>query len=61
MIKDVAMINVYGPGMVGASGSYAKVFDVLGKNNINIMMISTAASEANISMIIRRGLLGQSN
>jgi aspartate kinase len=59
MIKDVAMINVYGPGMVGASGSYAKVFDVLGKNNINIMMISTAASEANISMIIRRGLLGR--
>lgn len=59
MIKDVAMINVYGPGMVGAPGSYAKVFDVLGKNNINIMMISTAASEANISMIIRRGLLGR--
>ena len=58
MIKEVAMINVYGPGMVGAPGSYTKVFDVLGKNNINIMMISTAASEANISMIIRRGLLG---
>jgi aspartate kinase len=59
MIKEVAMINVYGPGMVGAPGSYAKVFDVLGKNNINIMMISTAASEANISMIIRRGMLGR--
>jgi aspartate kinase len=59
MIKDVAMINVYGPVMVGAPGSYAKVFDVLGKNNINIMMISTAASEANISMVIRRGLLGR--
>jgi len=59
MIKEVAMLNVYGPGMVGAPGSYAKIFDVLGKNNINIMMISTAASEANISMIIRRGLLGR--
>lgn len=59
MIKDVAMINVYGPGMVGAPGSYSKVFEVLGKNNINIMMISTAASEANISMIIRRGLVGR--
>ena len=55
MIKDVAMLNVYGAAMVGAPGSYAKVFDVLGKNNINVMMISTAASEANISMIIKRG------
>jgi len=59
MIKDVAMVNVSGAGMVGAPGSYAKVFDILGKNNINVMMISTAASEANISMIIRRGLLGR--
>ena len=47
--------------MVGAPGSYAKVFDVLGKNNINVMMISTAASEANISMIIKRGVSWQSN
>jgi aspartate kinase len=59
LIKDVAMINVNGAGMVGAPGSYAKVFDVLGKNNINIMMISTAVSEANISMIIRRSLVGR--
>ena len=59
MIKDVAMLNVYGAAMVGAPGSYAKVFDVLGKNNINVMMVSTAASEANISMIIKRGLLGR--
>jgi aspartate kinase len=59
MIKDVAMLNVNGAAMVGAPGSYAKVFDILGKNNINVMMISTAASEANISMIIKRGLLGR--
>ncbi len=59
MIKDVAMLNVNGPRMVGAPGSYAKVFDVLGKSNINVMMISTAASEANISMVIKRSLLGR--
>jgi aspartate kinase len=59
MIKDVAMLNVNGAGMVGAPGSYAKVFDVLGKNNINVMMISAAASEANISMIIKRNMLGR--
>jgi aspartate kinase len=59
LIKDVAMVNVNDAGMVGAPGSYAKVFDVLGKNNINIMMVSTAISEANISMVIRRSLLGR--
>jgi aspartate kinase len=59
MIKDVAMVNVNGAAMVGAPGSYAKVFDVLGKNNINVMMISAAASEANISMIIKRNMLGR--
>jgi aspartate kinase len=59
LIKDVAMVNVNGAGMVGAPGSYTKVFDVLGKNDINVMMISTAVSEANISMIVKRGLLGR--
>jgi aspartate kinase len=59
IIKDVAMINISGAGMVGAPGSYARVLDLLGKNAINVMMISAAASEANISMIIRRNLLGR--
>ncbi|MBT0159660.1 aspartate kinase [Candidatus Bathyarchaeota archaeon A05DMB-2] len=59
LIRDVAMVNVSGAGMVGAPGSYAKVFEVLGKNGINIMMISTAISEANISMVIRRSLVGR--
>jgi aspartate kinase len=59
LIKDVAMVNVSGAGMVGAPGSYAKIFDVLGKNKINIMMVSTAVSEANMSLIIRRKLVGR--
>jgi len=59
MIRDVAMINLKGAAMVGAPGSYSKVFDVMGKNNINIMMVSTAVSEANISLVIRRSLLGR--
>ncbi|HIJ08549.1 TPA: aspartate kinase [Candidatus Bathyarchaeota archaeon] len=59
MIKDVAMINVGGAGMVGAPGSYAKVLDVLSKSGINVMMISAAVSEANISLVVRRTLLGR--
>jgi aspartate kinase len=59
LIKDVAMINIKGAAMVGAPGSYSKIFDVLGKNSINVMMVSTAVSEANISLVIRRNLLGR--
>jgi aspartate kinase len=43
--------------MVGAPGTAAKVFDVLGKDNVNILMISQSVSEANISLIIQRSLL----
>jgi len=59
LIKDVAMVNIKGAAMVGAPGSYSKVFDVLGKNGVNVMMVSTAVSEANISLIIRRKLLSK--
>jgi aspartate kinase len=59
LIKDVAMINVSGAGMVGAPGSYARILEVLGRDNINVMMISAAVSEANISLVIRRNLLGR--
>jgi len=59
LIKDVALINISGAGMVGAPGSYARIFDLLGKNGINVMMISAAVSEANISFVIHRNLLGR--
>jgi aspartate kinase len=59
LIRDVAMINVSGAGMVGAPGSYARILEVLGRDNINVMMISAAVSEANISLVIRRNLLGR--
>jgi len=57
MVKNVAVITVSGAGMVGAPGTAAKVCDVLGKENINILMISQSVSEANISLVIQRGLL----
>lgn len=57
LIKSVALVNVSGAGMVGAPGTAAKVFDALGRNNINILMISQSVSEANISFVIKRSLL----
>jgi aspartate kinase len=57
LVKDVAVITVSGAGMVGAPGTAAKVFDMLGRENINILMISQSVSEANISLVIQRSLL----
>jgi len=57
LVKDLALVNVSGAGMVGTPGTAAKVFDVLGRDNINILMISQSVSEANISFVIQRSLL----
>jgi len=57
LIKNLALVNVSGAGMVGTPGTAAKVFDILGKNNINVLMISQSASEANISFILQREVL----
>jgi aspartate kinase len=59
LIKDVAMITVSGSGMVGTPGTAARIFDVLGRNGINVLMISQSSSEANISFVIPRSLLGK--
>jgi len=57
IVKNVAVITVSGAGMVGAPGTAAKVFEVLGRESINILMISQSVSEANISLVIQRSLL----
>jgi len=50
--RDVGLINVQGFGMVGTPGTAARIFQVLGKANINIMMIAQTVSESNISIIV---------
>ncbi len=57
IVRNVAVITVSGAGMVGAPGTAAKVFEVLGRENINILMISQSVSEADISLVIQRNLL----
>jgi aspartate kinase len=57
LVNNVAVITVSGAGMVGAPGTAAKVFEVLGRENINILMISQSVSESNISLVIQRNLL----
>ena len=53
-VREASMITVSGEGMHGAPGTAAKVLDALGKDDVNVLMISQSSSEANISLVIRR-------
>ena len=50
--NNVCVVAVVGAGMAGSPGIAGKVFTALGKNGINIRMISQGSSEANISFVV---------
>src|SRR5438128_7729120 len=52
LIRDVGIVTVSGTGMMGAPGVAAKIFQTLGSNNVNVMMISQGSSEATISCVV---------
>ena len=52
ILKNKAVICVVGEGMKHTPGVAGKIFSILGKNNINIEMISQGASEINITFIV---------
>jgi aspartate kinase len=49
---DVCAVAVVGAGMAGAAGTGGRIFTALGKNRVNVMMISQGSSEANISFVV---------
>ncbi|NLX48894.1 MAG: aspartate kinase [Methanospirillum sp.] len=53
--SDVAVVAVVGSGMAGAPGTGGRIFSALGREGINVMMISQGSSEANISFVVRAG------
>jgi aspartokinase/homoserine dehydrogenase 1 len=53
--NDQAILAVVGEGMKGRPGVAGKVFDSLGRQNINISAIAQGASERNISCVIDAG------
>jgi aspartate kinase len=57
LVKDTGMITVSGAGMVGRPGTAARIFEVLTRSGVNILMISQSVSEANISVIVRRSMM----
>lgn len=54
LIRNTALIDVRGGSMVGAPGTAAKIFDVMGNGKVNVMMISQSPSESSISMVVRK-------
>src|SRR5881296_59797 len=54
IIKDVGIITISGASMMGAPGVAAKIFQTLGINGVNVVMISQGSSEATISCVIAR-------
>ncbi len=52
-IDDVAIVGVVGEGLVKTPGIAGKIFGVMGRNRINIELISQAAFEMNLSFIVK--------
>jgi len=57
VIRNVALINISGAGMVGTIGVAARIFTTLANAGVNIIMISQGSSEANISFVVDGGHL----
>jgi len=50
--SDAAMITISGEAMVSLPGTAARIFGVMGDNNINVIMISQSSSENNITFLV---------
>jgi aspartate kinase len=53
-VRNAAIIDVGGAGMVGVPEVVSKIFDVLTEKNVNVMMISQSSSMANISLVVQQ-------
>ena len=50
--SDAVMITISGDAMVSLPGSAARIFSIMGNNNINVIMISQSSSENNITLLV---------
>ncbi|MDN5450726.1 MAG: bifunctional aspartate kinase/homoserine dehydrogenase I, partial [Enterobacterales bacterium] len=56
-LNNMAMINVSGPGMKGMVGMAARVFAVMSRSGISVVLITQSSSEYSISFCIPQGEL----
>lgn len=52
-IDNISIVSAVGAGMAGTPGVAGRIFSALGKNKINVVMISQSCSEYNISFAVR--------
>ncbi len=52
VIENVALINLEGRGLLGKVGIDARIFNTLGKHNINVSIISQGSSERGIGLVV---------
>ncbi|WP_338410560.1 bifunctional aspartate kinase/homoserine dehydrogenase I [uncultured Flavobacterium sp.] len=52
-IENIALVTIEGSGMIGVSGSSKRLFEVLSKENINVVFITQASSEHSICIGIQ--------
>ena len=53
-IKDVCLITVGGPGMLGLAGVAARIFGAIARAKANILLISQASSEQSVCLAVPR-------
>ncbi len=52
VIENVSLINLEGRGLLGKVGVDARIFRVLGENNISVSIISQGSSERGIGLVV---------
>ncbi len=53
-LSDIAVVSAVGAGMAGTPGVAGRIFSALGRNGINIVMISQSCSEYNVSFAVSK-------
>lgn len=51
-IQEISLINIIGSGMIGVPGFSSRIFGVLAKNKINIILITQGSSEQSICLAV---------
>jgi aspartokinase/homoserine dehydrogenase 1 len=52
-VRNLALLNLQGNGMVGLPGVDSRLFGALTRENVSIMMVSQSSSEHSISLVIQ--------
>lgn len=52
--EEVCVVAVVGAGMIGTPGVAGRVFSTMGRESINVIMISQGSSQSNISFVIEK-------